>query len=230
MLTRAKSKNGNFYFVIPIGLLSFCLVAKGLFGFFFFHHSISVTQFPSLITHHFKIPYPFGTITYLLSLNIFHTVCESHTFCWWPFWKPKWKGEAQHHGQKRIGKWIENPLSPNGRNNESQAHEIKQMGLEEVNVLKGAWKERNKQTHEGKESKGLMAIPWTPRMMDNVIGLGKPKELRKRSWECKIKKRAEETQGKEMGQRSPRENKRDIEACQWCNKRTNGHTEPLGEE
>ena len=34
------------------------------------------------------------------------------------------------------------PLSPNGRNNGSQAHEIKKMGLEEVNGPKGAWKER----------------------------------------------------------------------------------------
>ena len=36
-----------------------------------FHHS-------SLITHHFKIPHPFGTITHLPSLNIFHTVCGPH--------------------------------------------------------------------------------------------------------------------------------------------------------
>ena len=42
---------------------------------------IFITQFPSLITHYssFKIPYPFGTITQLSSLNIFHTVCEFHT-------------------------------------------------------------------------------------------------------------------------------------------------------
>ena len=38
----------------------------------FFYHSI-------YITHHFKIPHPFGTITHLLSLNIFHTVCGPHT-------------------------------------------------------------------------------------------------------------------------------------------------------
>ena len=30
----------------------------------FFHHSIFVTQFPSLITHHFKILYLFGIITH----------------------------------------------------------------------------------------------------------------------------------------------------------------------
>ena len=45
----------------------------------YFHHSISVTQFPALITHHFKIPHPFGTITHLPSLNISHTVCGPHT-------------------------------------------------------------------------------------------------------------------------------------------------------
>ena len=39
-----------------------------------FHHSISVTHHSS-----FKIPYPFGTITHLLLLNIFHTICGSHT-------------------------------------------------------------------------------------------------------------------------------------------------------
>ena len=38
----------------------------------FFHHSISVT-------HHFKIPHPFSTITHLPLLNIFHIVCGIHT-------------------------------------------------------------------------------------------------------------------------------------------------------
>jgi len=27
------------------------------------------------------------------------------------------KEEAQQHGQKRVSKWIEKPLSPNDRNN-----------------------------------------------------------------------------------------------------------------
>ena len=35
------------------------------------------------------------------------------------------------------------PLGPSGRNNESQAHKIKKMGLEEANGLKEAQKERN---------------------------------------------------------------------------------------
>ena len=45
-----------------------------------FRHSISITHRSSLITHHFKIPHLFGTITYLPSFNIFHTVCEPYTY------------------------------------------------------------------------------------------------------------------------------------------------------
>ena len=41
---------------------------------------IFITQFPSLITHHFKILHMFGTITQLPSLNIFHTICGPHTY------------------------------------------------------------------------------------------------------------------------------------------------------
>ena len=47
------------------------------------------------------------------------------------------KEEAQQHGQKRVNKWIEKPLSSSGRNNRSQVYEInkwalrKQMGLKE---------------------------------------------------------------------------------------------------
>ena len=48
--------------------------SKRLFRCFFF-----VTQFPSLITHHSKIPCLFGTITHFPSLNIFHTICGLHT-------------------------------------------------------------------------------------------------------------------------------------------------------
>ena len=55
--------------------------------------------------------------------------------------------------QKRVGKWIENLLSPSGRNNGLQAHEInkwalrRQMSLKEANGLKGARKERKKANH-----------------------------------------------------------------------------------
>ena len=59
-------------------------IIKGLFGSFFlllnFHHSISVTHHSSLITHRFKHPTPFGTITHFSSLNIFHTICGPHTY------------------------------------------------------------------------------------------------------------------------------------------------------
>ena len=44
--------------------------------------------------------------------------------------------------QKRVGKWIENPLSPSGRNNGSQAHEINKWALRGVNGFKGVQKER----------------------------------------------------------------------------------------
>ena len=45
-----------------------------------------------------------------------------------------------------------------------------------------------------------------------VIGLRKPNEISKNPWEYKVSKRVEETQGKQMGQGCPRENKRDIGA------------------
>ena len=45
---------------------------KSLFGFIF-----SITQFPSLITHHSSLNFShlFGIITQFPSLNIFHTIC-----------------------------------------------------------------------------------------------------------------------------------------------------------
>ena len=67
-------------------------------------------------------------------------------------------------------------------------------------------------------------------MRDNVIGPGKPEEFSKSPGECKVKKMAEEAQGKQTGPGRPRENKWDTGARQLCNKRTNGCTEPLGEE
>ena len=65
------------------------------------------------------------------------------------------------------------------------------------------WKSENEprqaQSNESKKSKELIANPWTPRMRDNVIGPRKPKEFSKSPWECRVKKRAEEAQGKQMG-------------------------------
>ena len=46
-------------------------------------------------------------------------------------------------------------------------------------------------------------------MRDNVIGPGKPKEFSKCPWECKVKKRAKEAQGKQTGLGRPRKNKWD---------------------
>ena len=96
------------------------------------------------------------------------------------------------------------------------------------------WKSENgprqAQSNKSKESEGLMASLWAPRMRDNVIGSGKPKEFSKSPCECKVKKMVEEAQGKQAGLGCPRENKWDIGARQWCNKRTNGCTGPLGEE
>ena len=40
----------------------------------FFHHSISVTQFPSQIIHH-----SFGKITFIFITQFFHTIHGSHT-------------------------------------------------------------------------------------------------------------------------------------------------------
>ena len=74
---------------------------------------------------------------------------------------------------------------------------------------------RQVQSNESKESKGLMASPWTPRMRNNVIEPGKPKEFSKSPWECKVKKRAEKAQGKQTGPGRLRENKWDIRAHQW---------------
>ena len=75
------------------------------------------------------------------------------------------------------------------------------------------WKSENgpqqTQSNESKESKGLMASPRTPRMRNNVIGPGKPKEFNKSPWRCEVRKRAEEAQGKQTGLGCPRENKWD---------------------
>ena len=41
---------------------------------------------------------------------------------------------------------------------------------------------RQAQSNESKENKRSMASPWTPRMRNNVIGPGKPKEFSKSPW------------------------------------------------
>ena len=47
----------------------------------------------------------------------------------------------------------------------------------------------------------------SPRMKDKVIGLRKPKRVSKNPWERRIRKRAKDAQGKQMGQGCPRRNK-----------------------
>ena len=54
-----------------------CLVC--FFSSLNFHHSISITHHSSLITHHFKYYTRLASITQLPLLNIFHTICGSHT-------------------------------------------------------------------------------------------------------------------------------------------------------
>lgn len=44
----------------------------------------------------------------------------------------------------------------------------------------------------------------SPKDEDKVIGPKKPKIVSKSSWECKIRKWAEDAQGKQMGQGCPR--------------------------
>ena len=60
------------------------------------------------------------------------------------FGSPSGKKKPSNTDRKNFGKQIEKSLSPNGRNNGSQTHEIKKKkkALEEVNGLKGARKER----------------------------------------------------------------------------------------
>ena len=41
----------------------------------------------------------------------------------------KEKKKERQKGQKRVSKWIEKPLSPNGNNNGSQAHDINKWAL-----------------------------------------------------------------------------------------------------
>ena len=56
-------------------------------------------------------------------------------------------------------------------------------------------------------------------MKDKVIGSGKPKGASKSPWECGIRKRAKDVQGKQMGQGCPRRNKWDKGTHKQCNKK-----------
>ena len=54
-------------------------------------------------------------------------------------------------------------------------------------------------------------------MKDKVIGPGKPKRVGKSPWECRIRKWAEDAQGKQMSQGCPRRKKLDKGAHKQCN-------------
>ena len=51
-----------------------------------------------------------------------------------------------------------------------------------------------------------MANPWTPRIKDKIIGLGKPKGVSKSSWECKVRKWVKDAQEEINGTKEPTSN------------------------
>ena len=59
-----------------------------------------------------------------------------------------------------------------------------------------------------------------------VIGPRKSNEISKSPWEYKVSKRAEEAQGKQMGQGCPREKG----TQEPVGKKAHGHVKPLGKE
>ena len=65
-----------------------------------------------------------------------------------------------------------------------------------------------------------------PKDKYEVIGVGKPNEVSKSSWEYKVSKRAEEPQGKQMGQGFPREKG----TQEPIGKKARGHVKPMGKE
>ena len=50
--------------------------------------------------------------------------------------------EAQQYGQRRVNGLIEKLLSPNGRNNGSQAHKVNKQVLRKATWLKGAQRKK----------------------------------------------------------------------------------------
>ena len=71
-----------------------------------------------------------------------------------------------------------------------------------------------------------------PKDENKVIGLGKPNEVSKSPWECKVSKGAKEAQRKQVGQGCPKKasGPRMPKGTQEpINRKTNGRTKPLGE-
>ena len=54
-------------------------------------------------------------------------------------------------------------------------------------------------------------------MKNKIIGPRKPKRVSKSSWECRVKKLAKDTQGKQIGQGCLRRKKWDKGAHEQCN-------------
>ena len=67
-------------------------------------------------------------------------------------------------------------------------------------------------------------------MMDNAIGLGKSKGVSKIPWEHRVRKRAKEAQGKQMGQGCLREKNGTKEHTSNVMQSPNDHVESLREE
>ena len=66
-----------------------------------------------------------------------------------------------------------------------------------------------------------------PKDVNEVIGLGKPNEVSNSPWECRVSKRDEKAQRKQMGQECPREKKKGTQ--EPISRKTNGHDKVLGE-
>ena len=67
-----------------------------------------------------------------------------------------------------------------------------------------------------------------PKDKNKVIEPGKPNEVSKSPWKCRVSKRAKEAQRKQVGQGCPkRKTKRTHKPI---SKKTNGYTKPLGEK
>ena len=62
---------------------------------------------------------------------------------------------------------------------------------------------------------------------NEVIETGTPNEVSNSPWECRVSKRDEEAQRKQMGQGCPREKQKGTQ--EPISRKTNGHVNPLGE-
>ena len=67
-----------------------------------------------------------------------------------------------------------------------------------------------------------------PKDENEVIGLGKSNEVSNSPWGCRVSKRDEKAQRKQMGQGCPREKTKGTQ--EPISRKTNGHVKPLGEK